>query len=367
MLMKRLLAAPGFVTVVGALVLAVVAVAGYLIAFEPNKKTLSYCALMPDAVGLYTGNQVTTLGIPVGTVTAIRPEGTAVRVDFEVAADHPLRGQPTATTLSDSLVADRTLAVFGEPAAQADWDRSRCLTKTFTPKSISQTLDGFSQLASQLGGGDDPAEQTRIRDGVNAFRTATADTGPRLNALIKDLAAALRQPDAAIGNIGHLIDAFASITASISINWDDIATVLVRASTGIAFINDLWGRVVQIADSLLVLLPWLNRLARDYGRPLLGALDGAVPGLRLLAANVGSLQQVVNMIPSIVDAFQQTIDPATGWPRITYAAPRVALPQEQADQICGVINAVNPGRCQGENGLTATNLVPLILGSVGAR
>ncbi|MFI7002222.1 MlaD family protein [Nocardia sp. NPDC050175] len=366
--MKRLLAAPGFVTVVGALLLAVVAVTGYVIAFDPAKKMLSYCALMPDAVGLYTGNQVTTLGIPVGKVTAIRPEGTAVRVDFEVAADHPLRGQPTATTLSDSLVADRTLAVFGEPTAPAEWDRSRCLTKTFTPKSISQTLEGFSQLAAQLGGGNNPADQTRIRDGVNALQAATADTGPRLNTLIKDLAGALRQPDAAIGNIGHLIDAFASIAGSISTNWDDIATVLVRANTGIAFVNDIWSRVVQIVDSLLVLLPWLNRLARDYGRPLLGALDGAVPGLRLLAANVGSLQQVVNMIPAIVQAFQQSIDPATGWPRITYAAPKVALPQEQADQVCAAINAVSPGRCgSAANGLSAVDVVPMILGSVGAR
>ncbi|WP_405165010.1 MlaD family protein [Nocardia sp. NBC_01499] len=366
--MKRLLAAPGFVTVVGALLLAVIAVVGYVIVVDPAKKMLNYCALMPDAVGLYTGNQVTTLGISVGKVTGIRPEGTAVRVDFEVAADHPLRGQPTATTLSDSLVADRTLAVFGEPNAPAEWDRSRCLTKTFTPKSISQTLEGFSQLASQLGGDGNPAEQTRIKDGVNAFQAATANTGPRLNALIKDLATALRQPDAAIGNIGHLIDAFASITSSISMNWDDIATVLVRANTGIAFINGIWSRVVQIIDSLLVLLPWLNRLAHDYGRPLLGALDGAVPGLRLLAANVGSLQQVVSMIPSIMDAFQQTIDPATGWPRITYAAPKVALPQEQADQICAGINALNPGGCRSaENGLATANLVPMILGSVGVR
>ncbi|WP_167837591.1 MlaD family protein [Nocardia altamirensis] len=365
--MKRLLTTPGFVTVVGALMLAVLAVAGYLIVVAPAEKTVGYCAQLPDAIGLYPGNQVTSLGIPVGTVTTIRPEGTGVRVEFDIDAKHPLHGQPTATTVSDTLVADRSLAVFGEPGAPL-WDRGRCLTKTFTPKSISQTLDSFAKVAAQLNGGNTPAQQHRIRDGVNAFRAATADTGPQLNTLITDLATALRQPDAAIGNIGRLIDAFAAIASSISANWDDIARVVLRANDGIGFINELWGRVVQIADSLLVLLPWLNRLANTYGRPLLGALDGAVPGLRLLAANVGSLQQIITMIPPIATAFAKTTDPATGWPRLTYAPPTLTLPQPQADQICAVLDTITPGQCRtAADGLFVTELAPLILGTVGAR
>ncbi|MFI9504011.1 MlaD family protein [Nocardia sp. NPDC052566] len=366
--MKRVLASPGFVTVVGALLLAVAAVAGYLVVYNPMKPTLSYCAMMPDAVGLYPGNHVTMLGVTVGTVTAIKPEGAGVRVDFEVDADHPLRGQPTATTVSDTLVADRNLAVLGEPKASTTWDRGRCLTKTFTPKSISESLQGFSELAAQLSGRDNAKEQTRIRDSVNAFQTATSGTGPKLNALIRDLATALRKPDAAIGNIGALIDAVASIADSMAVNWDDIKTMVTLANTGIDFINMLWERVVTLVNSLLVILPWLNRLARDYGRPLLGALDGAVPGLRLIAANVGTLKELVEMIPPIVDAFETVIDPATGWPRVTYAAPRVALPQDQAEQVCAAINAVTPGRCpSAENGLAGVNLVPLVLGMVGAR
>ncbi|MEV0297374.1 MlaD family protein [Nocardia sp. NPDC050710] len=366
--MKRLLAAPGFVTVVGAVVLAVVTVVGYLLVFDPLKKTESYCAIMPDAIGLYPGNHVTMLGIPVGTVTAMRPEGTGIRVEFDIEVDRAPHGEVTATTVSDTLVADRNLAVLGEAAAPGRWNPGTCITKTFTPKSISETLQGFSKLAAQLNGGDDPGDRNRIRDSVTAFDRATAGTGPALNALIKDLGDALRAPDAAIDHIGGLLDSYASLVSSVAMNWDDITTVLQRASTGIAFINDIWSRVVQLIDSLLVLLPWLNGIAREYGRPLLGALDGALPGLRLLSANVASLQQIVEMIPPIVRSFQQTIDPESGSPRLTYAPPKVPLPQEQADQICAAVNALSPGRCSdAADGFRVTDLIPMVLGTAGVR
>ncbi|QIS13042.1 MlaD family protein [Nocardia arthritidis] len=364
--MKRVLASPGFVTVVGAVLSAVVAVAGYLVVYDPVKPKLAYCALMPDAVGLYPGNHVTMLGVTVGSVTAIRAEGRSVRVDFTVDAAHPLRGDPSATTVSDTLVADRNLAVLGESGG-APWVASRCLTKTFTPKSISETLQGFSDLAAQLGGGDNPAEQTRIRDSVAALQSATAGTGPKFNALVRDLANALRKPDAAIDNIGALIDSVSAIGNSMAVNWESIKTVVTLLNTALGFINELWDTTVKWIDSLLVIMPWLNRLAREYGRPLLGALDGAVPGLRLLAAHVGTLQDLVNMLPPLVDSFQSVIDPVTGWPRITYAAPKVAVPRDQADQVCAAIDAVAPGRCAGADAMSPAGLIPMVLGMVGAR
>ncbi|MFD0364244.1 MlaD family protein [Nocardia sp. GCM10030253] len=365
--MKRLLASPGFVTLIGGVIVAVLAVAGYVVAFRPMDKTIGYCAILPDAVGLYPGNHVTMLGIPVGTVTALEPEGDAVRVEFDVDADHPLTGQVTATTVADTLVADRNLAVLGEPGAPT-WNRSACVTTTFTPKSITETLSAFSALADQLGGSGDPAEQNRIHDSVAAFQRATSGTGPKMNALIKDLGTALRAPDAAIGHIGALLDALGELSTSISINWPDIKTTLLNAGDGIAFVNEIWQQVIQIVDSLLVDFPMFNDIARKYGREILGGIDDLVPYLRLLGANVGTLKQVIDMIPALVGAFQRAIDPETGKVRITYAAPKVALPQADADQICAAVNIVTPGRCKAaENGLAQVDLAALVLGSVGAR
>ncbi|MGW4245450.1 MlaD family protein [Nocardia sp. NPDC004722] len=365
--MKRVLASQGFLTAVGVTTAVLIAVVAYLIAFDPLKKTQGYCAIMPDAVGLYPGNHVTMLGIPVGTVRALRAEGSGVRVDFEVQADHPLRGEVMATTVSDTLLADRDLEVLGDNKSRTDWHRSTCITKTFTPKSITETLRAFTGLADQLNGSGDPAESTRVRDAVAAFEQATDNTGQQLNQLIKDLGTALRQPDAAIGHLGDLIDAFASLAASVSANWADIKHTLTDFAPGLTLVNEVWASAVQLLNGLLVDFPMFNNISRKYGHEILDGLDEIIPYLKLLSANIGTLKKIIDMIPSLADAFQQAVDPDTGQVRITYAAPKVALPQDLADRVCAVVDATVPGHCRGDGGLASVNLVPLVLGLAGAR
>lgn len=366
--MKRFLGSQGFVTLAGVVLVTVLTVVGYLLAFDPLKKTLSYCAIMPDGIGLYTGNHVTKLGITVGTVTAVRPEDDAVRVEFTMDADHPLRGDVVATTVSDTLVADRTLSVLGDDDSPDLWRQDSCVTKTFTPKSITETLEAFSTLADELTNYGDPADQQRIRDSLRAFRDATTGGGPRLNQLILDLGAAVRQPDAAIGRIGSLVDALASIAGTVTANWGDIRVMLTQAAPGLSFINTIWVDIVQIVDSLAVVLPWFNDIARQYGRPILEGIDELTPSLQMLSANIGTLQKMIDLVPPLLTAFQQSIDPATGQAQLSWAPPKVALPQDTADQVCAVLDTVSPGRCgSAANGMTEVDLVPLVLGMAGAR
>ncbi|MFI6213403.1 MlaD family protein [Nocardia brasiliensis] len=362
--MQRLVSSRGFVTAFGLAVVVILAIVGYVVVADPMRPTLTYCADMPDAVGLYPGNTVTMLGIPVGRVSAVEPRNGRARVEFTVDATHRLRGDVLATTVSDTLVADRELEVLGETGTHPQWPQQRCVTNTFTPKSISETLHAFSGLAEQLNGGTEP---NKIRDGVRAFADATAGTGPALNRTIRDLATAVHKPDTAIGNIGALIDSFATIVSSAAINWPDIETAITQGADGIALVNRIWVDVVQIVQSLTVVLPWLNNLSRKYGYDILNGLDETIPYLKLLAANVGGLQQLLTMIPALTGAFADTVDPGTGQARITWAPPKLAVPQPQATALCAALQTAAAGHCADPGTLTETDLVPLVLGLAGAR
>ncbi|WP_067902725.1 MlaD family protein [Nocardia vaccinii] len=365
--MRNLVASRGFLSIVVAAIIAALAASFYVITTDPLQKKLSYCALMPDSIGLYIGNHVTVRGIPVGAVTGIRPEGTGVRVDFDIAPSFPLYGDVTATTVSDTIVADRDLAVLGEPTAQNKWQSNTCITKTFTPKSLTESLSAFSKLAGELGGDGSPGND-EIRKGVAAIDAATSGTGPRLNELINQLGAVLHSPDAAIGHIGDLIDAMASITKAMAYNWEDIKVAIVNAEPGIDMINTVWNTVSEIMDSLVLVFPWFNSITLEYGRPIFNFLDAVGPSFNQIAAQVGTLQQLVDMIPPIVDAFERVTDPATGQIRLTYAQPKVALSQPLADMICARANAETPSHCHTtDSGLAHVDLVPLILGMAGAR
>ncbi|WP_024806357.1 MlaD family protein [Nocardia sp. BMG51109] len=366
--MKRVLASPGVVTVLMTGLVTLVVAVSYVVALDPLKKTIAYCALMPDAIGLYSGNHVTMRGIRIGTVGEVRPGNGAVRVEFTVDAERPLRGDVMATTVADTIIADRDLEVLSDPAATTDWNRGTCITETFTPKSITETLRAFSTLADELNGAGATPDRNRIADAVEQFHRATEGTGPRLNQVFKDLGTALQQPDAAIGHIGALIDAFASLVSSISGNWGDIKTALVLAEPGVNMMNDLWQESIEMIDSLRVVVPMLNDISRKYGRQVLNGLDQLMPSTQATSANIATTQQMVDMVPAVVQAFRRSLDPETGQVRVEYAPPVVALAPPQVDQVCAAIAAVLPGGCRGaHDGLVNVDLVTLVLGAAGAR
>ncbi|MGW6425123.1 MlaD family protein [Nocardia sp. NPDC055053] len=368
-MLHRILASRGFVSVTGVAALAAMVTTAYLTVVQPIHKTMSYCAVMPDAIGLYVGNHVTLLGIPVGSVTAIAPQGKQVRVDFTVDSRYSLPVDAAAATVSQTLVADRDLAVLGNRGAEGQWDPHTCISNTLTPKSISETLDALSNLADELNGGSDPAQQNQIGGGLSALDNSTTDLGPRINDIIHKLGVALAAPDAAIGHIGAVVDALTSLSASAAGGWGDIKSMLTRFAPVLDQVNnELVAPVIEILDSLFRFLPIFNEITTMYGSVIHRGLGATVPLVRLLAANIGTLHEIVSMIPSITTALTESIDPATGAVAIDYAPPKVAVPTQDSQQVCAAINAVAPGHCtDAANGLVDVELVQLVLGMAGAR
>ncbi|MEV6275396.1 MlaD family protein [Nocardia sp. NPDC051832] len=367
-MLNRVLGSQAFMSIAGAVVIGVLAIAGYFVAFDPLHKTQSYCAIMPDSIGLYPGNQVTMRGITVGTVTAVRNQGAAVRVDFEVDADHPVRADAGATTVSDTVVADRELAVLALGKDTQRWDGGQCITKTLTPKSLTQTLTALAQLSDQIVG-PDPAQPNSIADGLSSLDRATAGTGPQINELIKKLGSALKTPDADIANLAGIFDAFASVSVKVQQHWGDLQTMLTRLGPALHQANtELLGPGTDLFDGLRQLLPMLNDITTMFGGQIGALLDQSIPLIKLLRANVGSLRDIVLTTPVVASAFQSVLDPRTGAAGISYAPPKVAIPEQNAEQVCAALNALTPGRCAGAaDGMMQVSLTQLVLGSVGAR
>ncbi|WP_328391424.1 MlaD family protein [Nocardia sp. NBC_00416] len=366
-MLKRILGSPGSMSIAGAVVVVLAVSAAYVIAFEPMRQTRSYCALMPDSIGLYQGNQVSMRGITVGTVTRIAPAGAKVRVDFEVDADHPVYADAGATTVSNTVVADRELAVLSSGKTAEQWDQGQCLTKTLTPKSLTQTVTALAELSDQIGGTE--TEPNALAGGLDALDSASAGTGPQINRLIDQLGRVLESPDADIAHLAGVFDAYASVSNKVAEHWGDLKTMLTRlAPTLNQAHSELLTPGIALFDGLGEVLPMLNDLTVILADPLMSTLDGLVPLVKLLRANVGSLSEIVGTTPVLASAFRTVTDPATGSPGLTYAPPRVAIPQEHADQVCAAVNALAPGRCAGAaNGMVDLQLVQLVLGSVGTR
>ncbi|MBB5915015.1 virulence factor Mce-like protein [Nocardia transvalensis] len=361
-MLHRVLGSRWLMSIGGAVTIVVLTAVGYFVVFDPAKKTESYCAVVPDSIGLYTGNQVTMRGIPVGEVTSITPQGSAVKVEFDVEADKPVYADAGATTLADSIVASRQLAVVSDGKNTARWNPGQCLTKTLTPKSISETLNALAELSAEIQGPDQNSPDALER-GLSALDTATSGTGPQINAVVQKLSAALASPDADIAHLVGIFDAFASVSKKVEQHWGDLKTMLTRLGPVLnQATNELIGPGAQLFDGLAQVVPMLNDLTTLLGDPIMKTFDATVPLVKFLRAHVGSLAQVIGMTPVIAQAFH-----AVSGEGISYAPPKVAVPQENADQVCAAVNAFAPGKCTADGGMAKVDAATLVFGLAGAR
>ncbi|UGT61285.1 MCE family protein [Nocardia asteroides] len=182
---KRVLVRAGVVLAIGAL-------AGCAGSAVVPDDTIAVTAQFDNGAGLYPGNAVAVLGMPVGKVTSVEPRGTHVEVRMELDGDVDIPADARAVTLSTSVLTDRhvefTPAYRGGPTL-AD-GASLGPERTRTPVEFDRLLGAAERMAGELQGeqpGDGPVAQLL---GVSA--TIATGSGPELRQTLDQLATALK-------------------------------------------------------------------------------------------------------------------------------------------------------------------------------
>ncbi|MEV0355718.1 MlaD family protein [Nocardia sp. NPDC050697] len=359
-MLTRVLGSRGFMSVAVLLTLVLVAVAGFAL-LRPAPETRTYCADLPDSIGLYAGSAVTVYGLRVGEVTAIEPLATAARVRFTVRADRKLPQDVGAVTVNDTVLADRKLELVGPEPTGPGRDPAACITKALTPQSLSRTFDALAGLADELEPAD-PAQRGAVGAGLDALDAATAGTGAELNALLSQLARALNSPQAAIDHIGALIDALSALVHRARGGWATVKDVVTELPpTFEAIVTIAFPPIIQLVDDLASVLPQLNDVVRLFVTPAVRNLNSLPDLPALLATGVGSLAALLEQTPAIAAGFASAVDPATGRTEIGYAPPALALPAAESAQLCAGLAAL------GQPCSASAALPALLLGAVGAR
>ncbi|MEE2058558.1 MlaD family protein [Rhodococcus artemisiae] len=345
-----------------ALLSAVAVVGGVLRIVTQPDETRTYCALMPDSIGLFPGSSVTIFGVPVGSVTGITPDGTHARVEFEISADRRLASDVGATTLSQTLIADRRLALVGNepPPGAESWDSDGCITRTVTPKSMTVTLTALSDLAEEMTGDD--SQNHAVADGLAAFTDATDGTGDDINRVVRQLAAALDAPDAAIGRIGTLIEVLSELSDKVVGYWPQVKLMLTRLPSTLVAVEELLiSPAVDIVARLRDVLPQINDVMMLYGGEMIRNVEAEGNLPQMISTGVSSLSEALRLVPVYAGAFEQAIDPATGHIGLAYTAPPNALPSEVASTLCSLMNAAAPATQSCAAPGTVTALLPDLL------
>ncbi|MBO0867639.1 MAG: MCE family protein [Micromonosporaceae bacterium] len=262
------------IAAVGAAV-ALVAVAA-LAVLHSRVPTRTLVAHFTATVGVHAGSDVRVLGVRIGTVVAVHPEGATVRVEMRYADRYAIPAGASAVIVPPSVVSDRYVqlipAYTGGPrlADGADLPTSR----TAVPLELDdvyRALDRFNQALGPQGANAGGALSDLIDTGAQNLAGNGANLAGTLDGLAKvlstldngrddlfgtvtdlqDFVTALAESDQAVGELNTRLAAvgeqLAGERAELAAALRSLATALAQVA---GFVRDNRAQLVSNVDTL---------------------------------------------------------------------------------------------------------------------
>ena len=319
---------------------------------SPDDKTeggaVSYCATMPDSVGLYVDNPVTHLGFPIGKVTAITPAAQSVRVDFSVDGVRSIPADARAVTRSTSILADRALELVGNyDDAGPHLTSGTCipLSRTLTPMSLSEVIGSNTKFINAIN----PPGSDNVGAVVNGVDQAARNQGAGADELLTTTSRVLDSPDQAIGDLN-----------SITLNLNQLTTTLVDLQPTLKEVFDDTANTVgpEARDTLLGsdnvfegIIPVIDAAAgieKELGPQLQQLLDAVSVVVRKASPRAPYYASLLNVAPRLINGIANLANNHDF--TLHYRPPTYRLRAPEGVLQCNIMNASMPGSCANVKG-----------------
>lgn len=322
---------------VRAAIAVLIVAAAVLVAVAPRSepdRTIS--ATFAEAPGLYPGNRVDVLDVPVGTVTSVRAEGSQVIVGMRVPMRVPIPSGASAVLEAPEVVNDRYIqlqpAWSGGPVMGR---RARIpLSRTAEPLTTDQILSSLDTLLKALG------PVAHDSSGVLSSLISTLDRqlggqGPALHGAIASTSLAVQtladNAPQLVQTLQHL-GSFLKSAASDASTYAQLTENLAGASADLSSDRDALGQALaQLATTLRDVTTFVQANASN----LKGSLTGLAQATAAVAANQRALAQTIQVLPLFMQNTQMAVHGDGGKPSIQ---GRVQLPTTATNiirELCG--------------------------------
>ncbi|MDN5894179.1 MAG: MCE family protein, partial [Nocardioides sp.] len=268
-----------------AVLLGAALVGSALLMLRESDETRTVTAHFPRAVSLYKGSDVRVLGVSVGTVTAVTPEGNSVRVDMDYDAEVKLPADAKAVIVTPTLVSDRFVQLTpaytkGEMMAERG---DIPLPDTGVPVELDRIYSSLKDLSSALGPNGVNSDGT-----LNHLMAVSAKhlkgKGALGNRTINSLSEAAETLGSNSGDLFATVRHLADFTSTLAKN-DELV---------VAFMKDLSGVSSDLADERVELERALGSVAQAVG----SVRDFVKDNRKALSTDLTKLTRVVKNINS---------------------------------------------------------------------
>jgi virulence factor Mce-like protein len=301
----------------------------------------SYCAVLPDAVGLYVGNPVTQMGFPIGTVERISPSTTSVQVDFTATDTRPLPNEVKAVVRSTSILADRALELVGNYESGPKLKPGQCvpLSRSVTPKSLTQVIGAANTFVN----GINPETSSNIGDVIKQLDEAAHDNGEGVNQILTTSSRLLDNPDGAISDMSSIVGNLGTLTDTLVAMRDPMKEILNDAVITTPYVVDALAGGQQLAEPLPELITAISDLEIHAGDELQLTLDTVADAMRIMTPHAKGLASLLDLVPWLMNRVDNHLNNRQFL--MSFRPPLYRIRSPNGPLVCHFMNLSMPGSC----------------------
>ncbi|WP_370331756.1 MCE family protein [Mycolicibacterium hippocampi] len=320
-----------FKMALAATLVVILAIGAYLV--WPSRAGTKIVGYFESAVGIYAGDQVRIVGVPVGTIDSVEPRADDVKITMTMDSGVQVPEDARALIISPNLVAARfiqlTPAYTGGPAmadgAEIGADR------TAVPVEWDEVKEQLTQLSAQLG-----PQQGSVQGPLTEFVNQAADTfdgnGDSFRQAVRELSqTAGRLGDSrtdlfgTIRNLQVLVDALSNSNEQIVQFTNHVASVSQVLADSSADLDNTLGTLNQALTDVSGLLD-------DNNEALIGQISRLADFTQILTDHSDDIEQILHITPNGLSNFYNIYNPAQGTVGGLLSLPNFANPVQF---ICG--------------------------------
>lgn len=257
-----------------------------------------FTAYFSSAVGLFPGSDVRVLGIRVGEIEEVVPQGTRVRVVLSVDRTTRIPAQASAISVAPSVVSDRYVQLapaYTEGEALGDGAEIP-LERTANPLELDELYASLDRLTTALGP-DGVNKDGALSDFIEVQAQTFEGAGATFNQTLNDLSNAARTLADSRGDLFSTVDSLQKFTSSLATNDAQVRQFDSKLADVTAF---LAGERADLASSLQELTIALNEVSafiRDHRAQLRTNVEKLAQLTQLLVNQKADLQEFLDVAP----------------------------------------------------------------------
>jgi phospholipid/cholesterol/gamma-HCH transport system substrate-binding protein len=283
---------------VPAAILAVVALVALTVVLPAGSPTRRIVAHFASTVGIHEGSDVRVLGVKVGEVVSVRPEGRTVRVELRYDPRYPVPADAMAAIIPPSVVSDRYVqllpAYAGGPTLADGADLP--LARTAVPlelDDIYRSLDEFNKALGPNGANKTGALSNLVGTGAANLKGNGQNLATTLDGFSKTLGTLSDGKDDLFGSVVNLqqfVTALAESDAQVKLFNQQLATTSEQLA---GESDDLAATLRNLATALAD----ITGFVRDNREALKSNVDGLTDLTGILVRQQQAIINVLNVAP----------------------------------------------------------------------